>query len=192
MKAKRKHLIVKANLEQKESHEVQLPDGSTISLFIGRKYGENNREVNPSVCEVISVGEGVDEVGVGDTIIVHHNLIMNEASYIKKEGQTVYIGMPANELIYAKINEDGSLTPVFNNLIAERVKIPKKSEFEFEEKTESMKFKVLSTPKNYEDVVAGQYILAYKLSDYEMVYHYKNKETRAIRIAASDILGVFN
>lgn len=192
MKAKRKHLIVKANLEQKESHEVELPDGSKINLFIGRKYGENNREINPSVCEVISVGEGVDEVQVDDTIIVHHNLIMNEASYIKKEGNIVYIGMPANEMVYAKINEDGSLTPVFNNLIAERVKVPKKSEFEFEEKTESMKFKVLSTPKNYEDVVAGQYILAYKLSDYEMVYHYKNKETRAIRISASDILGIFN
>lgn len=192
MKAKRNHLIVKANLEQKESHEISLPDGSTISIYLGRKYGENNREINPTVCEIISVGDDVTEVSVSDTIIVHHNMIMNEASHISKEGQTVYMGIPAGELIYAKIDEDGSLIPVFNNVIAERVIVPKKSELEFEQKTEPMKFKVISIPKGFEDVKAGQYILAYKLSDYEMVYHYKNKERRAIRIAANDILGVFN
>lgn len=192
MKAKRKHLIVKANLEQKESHEISLPDGSTISIYLGRKYGENNREINPTVCEVLSVGDDVTEVSVGDTIIVHHNMIMNEAAHIKKDGQIVYMGVPATDLIYAKITEDGGLVPVFNNLIAERVVMPKKSELEFEQKTEPMKFKVISTPQGYDDVKAGQYILAYKLSDYEMVYHYKNKERRAIRISANDILGVFN
>ena len=169
-----------------------MPDGSKISIYIGRKYGENNREINPSVCEVVSVGENVTEVSVGDTIIVHHNLIMNEASYIERDGQTVYMGIPAGELIYAKIKEGGELVPVFNNLIAERVVKPKVSELEFEQKTEQMKFKVISVPDGYTDVEPGQYILAYKLSDYEMVYHYKNRESRAIRIAANDILGVFN
>jgi hypothetical protein len=192
MKARRNHLIVKANLEQKESHEISMPDGSKISIYIGRKYGENNREINPSVCEVVSVGENVTEVSVGDTIIVHHNLIMNEASYIERDGQTVHMGIPAGELIYAKIKEGGELVPVFNNLIAERVVKPKVSELEFEQKTEQMKFKVISVPDGYTDVEPGQYILAYKLSDYEMVYHYKNRENRAIRIAANDILGVFN
>lgn len=192
MKARRNQLIVKANLEQKESHEVDMLDGSKLNLYIGRKYGENNREVNPSVCEIVSVGENVTEVSEGDTIIVHHNLITNEASHIKKEGQTVYIGMPAGELIYAKIEKDETLVPVFNNIIAERVLVPKKSELEFEQKTEPMKFKVISVPSNYEDVKPGQHILAYKLSDYEMVYHYKNKERRAIRIASRDVLGIFN
>lgn len=191
MKARRNHIIVKANLEQKESHEIDMPDGSKVNIYIGRKYGENNREINPSVCEIISVGENVNQLSTGDTIVVHHNLITNEASYIKKEGQVVYIGMPAGELIYAKIIGD-ELVPLFNNVIAERVPIPKKSELEYQQKTEPMKFKVIKVPVGYEDVKPGQYILAYKLSDYEMVYHYKNKENRAIRIASKDILGIFN
>lgn len=192
MKAKRKSLIVKAYLEQKESHNVQLPDGSVINLYIGRKYGENNREVNPTLVEVISVGDEVDNIKVGDKLILHHNLIMNEASYIKKEGQTVWLGIPANEMVYAKIEDDGTLEPVFKSLIGERIVRPKVSKLEYEEKTEQMKFKILRVPKGYSDVKEGDTILAYKLSDYEMVYHHNNKECRAIRINQDDVLGVFN
>ena len=192
MKAKRKSLIVKAHLEQKESHNVQLPDGSVISLYIGRKYGENNREINPTLVEVISVGDEVDNISVGDKLILHHNLVMNEASYIKKDGQLVWMGIPANEMVYAKINEDGSLEPIFKSLIGERILKPKVSKLEYEEKTEQMKFRILRVPKGYSDVKEGDTILAYKLSDYEMVYHYNNKECRAIRINQDDVLGVFN
>lgn len=192
MKAKRKSLIVKAHLEQKESHNVQLPDGSVISLYIGRKYGENNREINPTLVEVISVGDEVENISVGDKLILHHNLVMNEASYIKKDGQLVWMGIPANEMVYAKINEDGSLEPIFKSLIGERILKPKVSKLEYEEKTEQMKFRILRVPKGYSDVKEGDTILAYKLSDYEMVYHYNNKECRAIRINQDDVLGVFN
>lgn len=192
MKAKRKSLIVKAHLEQKESHNVQLPDGSVISLYIGRKYGENNREINPTLVEVISVGDEVDNISVGDKLILHHNLVMNEASYIKKDGQLVWMGIPANEMVYAKINEDGSLEPIFKSLIGERILKPKVSKLEYEEKTEQMKFRILRVPKGYSDVKEGDTVLAYKLSDYEMVYHYNNKECRAIRINQDDVLGVFN
>jgi hypothetical protein len=192
MKAKKRSLIIKAHLEQKESHEVRLPDGSVINLYIGRKYGENNREINPTVADVVSVGEGVTGIELGDTIIVHHNLIMNEAAYIKKEGQFVWLGIPLTELIYAKIEEDGSLTPLEGTLIGERIKKPRVSEFEYEDKTEPMKFKILKVPAGYEDVKAGDTIIAYRLSDYEMVYHYNNKECRAIRISTNDVLGIYN
>lgn len=192
MKAKRKSLIVKAHLEQKESHEVRMPDGSVINLYIGRKYGENNREINPTVVEVISVGDEIEDVLVGDTLIVHHNLIINEANHIKRDGQIVWMGIGYNDLIYAKVFADGTLEPVYRCVLAERITKPKVSEFEFEAKTEPMKFKVLKTPMGYSDVKAGDIVLAYKLSDYEMVYHHNNKECRAIRINTEDILGVYN
>lgn len=192
MKAKRKCLIVKAHLEQKESHAIQMPDGTVNHIYIGRKYGENNREISPTVCEVISVGDDVDNISVGDNLILHHNMILNEATYIRKKGQEVWIGVPANNMIYAKLNADGSLVPLFDNLIGERIVKEKVSELEYEEKTEPMKFKILQTPEGYEDVKAGDTVLAYKLSDYEMVYHYNNRECRAIRISGADVLGVFN
>lgn len=192
MKAKRKCLIVKAHLEQKESHEVRMPDGSVINLYIGRKYGENNREINPTVVEVVSVGDEIEDILVGDTLIVHHNLIMNEANHIKRDGQMVWLGIPYNDLLYAKVYADGTLEPLYKCVLAERIVKPRKSEFEFEDKTEPMKFRVLKTPQGYDDVKSGDTILAYKLSDYEMVYHHNNKECRAIRISIDDILGIYN
>lgn len=192
MKAKRKSLIVKAHLEQKESHEVRMPDGSVINLYIGRKYGENNREINPTVVEVVSVGDEIDDISVGDTLVVHHNLIINEANHIKRDGQLVWMGIGYNDLIYAKVFADGTLEPVYRCVLAERILKPRISELEFEDKTEPMKFKILKTPKGYSDVKSGDTVLAYKLSDYEMVYHHNNKECRAIRINTEDILGVYN
>lgn len=191
MKAKRKSIIIKAHIEQKESHEIQMPDGSVLNIYLGRKYGENNREVYPNVCEVISVGQDVENISVGDTIILHHNLIQNDASHFAKQEGYVYLGIVADGLIYAKILDDGTLVPLFGNLIGERI-VKEKTRFDYENKTEKQKFKILSVPINYTDVSAGDTILAYNLSDYEMVYHYKNKECRAIRIASEDILAKFN
>lgn len=192
MKAKRKCLIVKAYLEQKESHEVQLPDGTVINLYLGRKYGENNREINPTVADVVSVGDEVPNIEVGDKLILHHNLISNEATYIRKEGQYVWIGLAYNDLVYAKITYDGTLIPLKGTLIGERILKPRVSELEYEDKTEPMKFKILTVPEGYDDVKTGDTILAYKLSDYEMVYHHNNKECRAIRISTDDVLGIYN
>lgn len=191
MKAKKNHILASANLEQKETHKVTLPDGSTIDLFIGRKYGENNREINPSVCDVLSVGEGVSELQVGDKVIIHHNMITNEALRVDKNGQDIVISIKADGMIYAKVNEDGTLVPLYNNLIGERVAAPKINRFDVTERTEPMKFKIVSTPNGYKDVKAGDTVLAFKYSDYEMVYHFNGRECRAIRISADDILGVF-
>lgn len=95
-------------------------------------------------------------------------------------------------MIYAKLNKDGSLVPLFDNLIGERIVKERVSELEYEDKTEQTKFKILRVPEDYEDVKAGDTVLAYKLSDYEMVYHYNNRECRAIRISGADVLGIFN
>lgn len=168
-----------------------MADGSTIDLYIGRKYGENNREISPTVCDIIAVGEGVKELEVGDKIIIHHNLILNEAMRVERDGQNIIISMKADNMIFAKINKDGTLVPLYNNILAERIAAPKLSQFDVTERTEDMKFKILAIPNGYNDVSAGDTVLAYKLSDYEMVYHYNGVERRAIKIDAHDILAVF-
>lgn len=169
-----------------------MPDGSSIELFIGRKYNENDREAAPNICNVIAVGEGIEDIQVGDNIIVHHNMVKNDASHIEKKDGYVIFSMPYSNLIYAKIDDDGNLTPVSGTIIAERIQAKKLSQFDYTEKTEPMKFKVVSVPDNYTDVQANQNVLCYKMSDYEIVYHHKGTEHRAIRILQDDILGVFN
>jgi len=191
MKARRNCLIIRAFNEQKESHEVTMADGSKVNLFLGRKYSENDRESNPNVCDIISVGDGIEDLFVGDKIIVHHNVVKNEATHLgRKDGYTT-LSVPYNHLIYAKIKEDGEIVPLKGTIIAERIARKKLSEFDITECTEPMKFKVVSVPDGYNDVLPSQNILCYKLSDYEVIYHYNNRECKAIRILQDDIIGVF-
>ncbi len=190
MKARKNNLIVKAFIEQKESHEIQMPDGTSINIFLGRKYNENSREANPTVCDVISIGEGISDISYGDKIIVHHNTITNEAVHIEKKDGYITLNVPYNNLIYAKIDTEGNLIPLKGSIIAERIPKDKLSAFDITEGSDPMKFKVVSVPEGYDDVKPNNKILCYKLSDYEMVYHYNNKEHRAVRILHEDILGV--
>lgn len=196
MKPKKKHIIVKAFLSQKESHIVKCADGTSIELYLGRKYGENSREINPVVCEVTHKAEDVEQVDVGDLLIVHHNTLVNEATVIKKDysEQSVIMPILADNMLYAKIDkETGELTPLYGNFIAERLDVVKKSIIIFDEgKKEELKFRILAAPSDCNDVAVGDNVICYKLSDYEMVYNFKGSEKRAIRIWKDDILAVYN
>lgn len=196
MKARRKMLVVKSYKEQKETHEVHLENGETLRLYIGRKYGENNREINPVVCEVLNVGKDVTNIEVGDMLILHHNCLDNEALLIERDREQMcdIVAIYWDATIYAKINkETGKLTPLNGNCIAKR--IPKKIEstmIQPFEMTEDYEFEIVSAPSDFQDVKAGDRVLCYKYSDYEMVYHFKNEEKRAIRLSKEDILGILS
>ena len=136
MKPQKKHIIVKAFLTQKESHIVNCADGTSIELYLGRKYGENSREINPVVCEVTHKADDVEQVDIGDLLIVHHNTLTNEASVIKKDysEQSVIMPILADNMLYAKINRvTGELTPLYGNFIAERIDVVKKSVIIYDE-----------------------------------------------------------
>jgi hypothetical protein len=193
MKARRKFLIVKSWDEQKESHQIKCDDGRVVNLYIGRRYSENSREQNPVVCEVLSKGADCDEIEVGDLLIVHHNVLTNEACIIERdtEQQFTIFSIYCDNTIYAKINPDGSLIPVNGNYIAERISKPPVSNFiiaPFEETVETQ-FIIKAVPKN-PDVKVGDKVICYKYSDYEMVYHFNNEEKRAVRIWKEDMLGI--
>ena len=196
MKARRKMLVVKSYKEQKETHEVHLENGETLRLYIGRKYGENNREINPVVCEVLNVGKDVTNIEVGDMLILHHNCLDNEALLIERDCEQMYdiVAVYWDATVYAKINKDtGELTPLNGNCIAKR--IPKKIEstmFQPFEMTEDYEFEIVSAPSDFPEVKKGDRVLCYKYSDYEMVYHFKNEEKRAIRLSKEDVLGILS
>ena len=196
MKVKRKQLVVKSYNEQKETHVIDGPNGEKIQLYIGRKYGENSREINPTVCEVLSVGDEISTVEVGDLIIVHHNVLTNEGQIIKTDysDQSTILAIHFDGTVYAKINkETGEPIPLNGNLIAKRIKKENKSTLHvpFEETMETT-FDIVSTPEDYDDVQPGDRVLCYKYSDYEIVYHFKNQQKKAIRIWKDDVLGVFD
>lgn len=183
---------MKSFLDQKESHSIDMPDGSVLNLYMGRKYNENNREANPTVCEVVDVGEGVDDISIGDSLVVHHNTLANEASqFYKKDGYT-YLSIPNNSLIYGKVIESGEMIPIKGYIIAKRIPRQKLSHLDITEETSHNQFEVVTIPEGYDEVLPGQTIICYKFSDYEVFYHYKNIEHRVIRISTEDILAIKN
>lgn len=189
MRALNKKIIVKAYLEQKESHEVHCEDGRVIQLYIGRKYAENNREANPTVAHVIATE--CNEVSIGDNLVLNHNLITNKAAWIEEKDGYVLLTINADSTVYAKIDENGTLQPVFGNLIAERIYHKEESKiWSGGDKKDDYRFKVLAVSNNEEDVKVGDTVLCYKFSDYEMVYHFKGQECRAIVIKKTDVLGI--
>jgi hypothetical protein len=197
MQARRKMLVVKSYKEQKETHEVTLENGETLRLYIGRKYGENNREMNPVVCEVLSVGKDVDNIEVGDMLILHHNCLDNEALIIERDLNELsdIVAVFWDKTIYAKIDKQtGELTPINGNVIAERITKKFKTNLEIPNfnYTEEYEFNVVKVSDDFTEVKDGDRILCYKHSDYEMVYHFKNVERRAIRISKEDIIAVIN
>ena len=206
MKALQGKIIVKAYLEQKESHEVKCDDGRVVQLYIGRKYAENNREANPTVCTVVNVGENVgsmengsvveeccSKVEEGWTLIVNHNLIQNKAAWIENRDGYVLLTISADSSVYARIHENGTLEPLFGNIIAKRRECKDEGKIvAFCGVTENYLFDVLAVSKDEEDISVGDTILCYKYSDYEMVYNYGGRECRAIRIKKADVLGKVN
>lgn len=193
MKPRRKHLIVKSYDEQKEIHQVKLNDGKVINIYIGRRYNENGREQSPVVCEVLSVGEDVKEISEGDLLITHHNLLSNEAITIERNlaEQYTILSVPNDNHLYAKILPSGELEPVNGNCIAKRIKKEVNTSLAVPfEMTEDLMFDLVSVSKEIDFVKAGDRVLCYKHSDYEMVFHFENKEQRAIRIWKEDILGI--
>jgi hypothetical protein len=196
MKAKRKQLIVKSYNEQKETHVIDGVDGEKIQIYIGRKYGENSREINPVVCEILSVGEDISSVEVGDLLIVHHNVLTNEGQIIKIDynTQSTILAIHFDGTVYAKIDkETGGLTPLNGNLIGKRIAKEYNSilHIPFEETLDTT-FDIISSPEDFQDVQPGDRVLCYKYSDYEMVYHFKNQEKKAIRIWKDDVIGIFD
>jgi hypothetical protein len=196
MKAKRKQLVVKSYNEQKETHVIDGPQGQKIQIYIGRRYGENSREINPVVCEILSVGDDISTVEVGDLLIVHHNVLTNEGQIIKVDygEQYTILAIHFDGTVYAKINkETGELIPLNGNIIGKRIvkEVVSTLHMPFEETLDTT-FDVISSPEDFQEVQPGDRIMCYKHSDYEMVYHFNNQEKKAIRIWKDDVLGIFD
>jgi|GEM_PF-3222836 len=211
MRAKHNKIIVSADMEQKETHQIRKADGTTISLYLGRRYNSNAREKNPCVCTVVdNNAPEYRHIRTGDILVVHHNLLVKESAYlidiidgiayfsipvIQKEidNTTRKVTEVPNRQLFAKL-VDGELEPICNNLICERVKMPARSTIIIDpvEKTYEDRVRVLKVAPDVYGISRGDIALMYKMGDYEIVYHWNNKECRAIKVWAEDIIGIVN
>lgn len=170
------NIIVKVLLDQNAEAKI-----GGIIMKTARRYSENFREKNPVIAEVI---EGCDGLESGSIIVCNYNLF-DEESPLQLIEDTFSI--PADEEIFATVNDDGELTPLFGNVFASRVTkntpLPLPEELKKPHVNQGV---VLSGGNGY---LKDQYIFWLPYADYEIVYYWKGEERRVIKVHKSEITG---
>lgn len=112
MKSVNDRVIVKVNMAQKNEMVI-----GGVKVRTALKYENNHREKSPVIAEVVSGNRWVRE---GQYLLCHHNHFYPPSPYFLQDD---LYSIPANHTIFAILNEDGSVRPVYWNVIAEKIPI---------------------------------------------------------------------
>lgn len=175
------HIIVRVDLSQKDERLI-----GGIKMLSGKRYSENFREKNPIVAEVVTPGVAAG-VRKGDFIVCNYNYFDWASPYsISKELYSI----PMDQEIFARVETQGNLIPLFGNLFVERIK--KESALALPpdyEKNYWDRGVIIHSCSNGAGFRKGDFIFFYPMSDYEIVYNWKGEERRVIKIHKSEIVG---
>lgn len=172
MTPSKNNIIVRVDLSQNEETE---------HLKTGKNYNENFRERN----SVIGfVEQGSKEIPTGAYIVCNYSHFDSESPLEITDG---IFSVPLNEEILAIVNEDGSLHPVFGNLLVQRITKETKIELPEELKKPHNNRGVLLT--GTDGIKSGQFVFWLPYSDYEICYIWKGEERRALKVHKSEIVG---
>jgi hypothetical protein len=175
--------MITSDLEQKQS--LEFSDGTKFFLVPRRhEYEQNGRETNPVIGKILMVGEGVENVLVGDLVALHHNIIFDNSLGLDIEGTNRVSVIKFDRWVMAKIDSDGELIPINQNTIAERIVKHKHDTYESKITYYDDRVRVISSDNGF---TKGDIIGMYKYSDYEVVYNWKGDSKRRIVIKEDDI-----
>lgn len=152
-----------------------------MDILLAKKYSDNRRESNPVMCTVVN---GSEKIQAGKRLLVHHNRFVENSPH--HLGDNLY-SLALNNAIFGWVDELGSVHPLFENILVERI-YDKQSPFLPEHLWETSKTKFKVTKSNY-GFKEGQIVFCYPYSDYEIVYNYGGKELRVVKVKKEDIVG---
>lgn len=176
MQSANNKIIVEVDFQQKES--ISIGDDK---MLLAKEYSHNRRESMPVLCLVI---DGNGKCPRGTFLLVHHNRFSENSPH--SLGDNLY-SLAYNESIFARLDEQGNAIGLCGNIIVDYIyheySVPVPAHLRQPHK---FKYKVLSNGFGYKK---GQIIFAYEFSDYCIVYVWKGKEYRVIKIKSTDIVG---
>lgn len=199
MKAIRGKIIVKSYTNQKEALMIKGANGKMVELWMGRKYDENNRRKNPVLCEVVDNNSKYDYIKKGDLLLVHHNYLSDPMTnpfcleYDQETGVGIFSFIASNN-IYCILRKDGVVTPVCENILAERLPnaitssliiIPDTVKTEHEDRV-----RVLAVSPEVEGIKPGNVVAILNKADYEICYSWEKKDYSVIKVFQEDVIGV--
>lgn len=194
-------IIVEVDLEEKNEY---IMEGTGTKLFIDKSFGWNEREKNATNAKVLHGGKtGLKE---GDQIVCWHNSFkdvflldtreIDEQSMFGSGNKKIYTYAIRIEWVYFVLDEEGNQTPMDGYVIVDRIyKMPETTSslifLETSEEKEKNRAVIRKVPKSWELPFGwDDVIIIETMADYEVVYSFKGKEQRCIRVKDMDIIAI--
>lgn len=172
-------IIVSVVMEQKESITL-----SGIEFKIMSKFNGNHREKNPVIATVI---EGYSKVPRGTLLVCHHNCFEGEANPFQISDNLFSI--PFNKsIVFFSIGEQGELTGLLGNVLAERVNPVSLLEIPITDRKSY--FDRVTILKDGDGFEKGQEVLTLPYADYQIIYNFNGEEKRIIKVHQDEIVAI--
>ncbi len=178
MKPTNNRVLVRVDQEQKSVMKI---GETTFSMAL--KYEVNYREKSPVIAQVIQANDRLKE---GDLLLCHHNHFYQPSPYYL---QSDLFSIPANHTIFATIGLSGELTPVYGNVLADKVEIPSLLPLP-PEMRQHFKDRGLIVDGGNTEFQPGDLVFTRPSAMYEIVYIFGEVEHRICKINSEMICAV--
>ena len=188
-------LIVAVDLQQRSNYMVRY---GTLELWMDSSFGEDGKHTNPTLAEVIGVGEGVDKELQGKTVLCHFNTFASSVvdgylygSHEEKDEQARSLFTIYPNQVKAFLDENGLPVPVAGNILVTRIPEEVKSVLivpETAERHNMIWFRVEKVCDGVE-YEAGDMVLCYKMSDLQMKYTINKTPVECFVVKTDDVHG---
>lgn len=186
-----KRIIVAVSSKEKNTHEIQMEDGSKLELYIDNTYSWDSRITNHTQGVLLT---DYKNLKAGTNVLLHHNSINDENKLDIKPDIRTSIHAVDEVFIYFGINGE-ELICIDGFMLAERIyeedEVSPGGIILTEKKQKESMLKILAKPDSITDFEVGDTAVVYKKSDYEMTHNIGGKIKKIIRLKYSDCLGKY-
>ena len=171
-------ILVRSDLSQKQTYDL-----AGIQVSAALLFEKNYREKSPVIAQA-EHDRGM--VLKGDILICHHNTFYSPSPYHTFDDQ---FSIPCNgNIIFAKLNpHDGSLLPIYGNMLCDRVDIERQFVIP-DSKTQYLNVLKVTDP-GYTVYKKDQIILTRPYAFYEIVYNWGGDLRRVHKCHDSQVCG---
>lgn len=178
MKPVNNKIIVRVDLEQKNSFLI-----NGIKVSTANKFATNYREKSPTIAEVVEGNEWVNE---GDVLLCHHNLFYLPSPYHLYEN---LFSVPASNVLFAVIQSDGNLKPIYGNVLCDRVDIESEIPLPPELRKKYSNRSIVKDGGNT-GYKKGQLVFHRPFANYDINYMFNGIETITTKVHSDQICGI--
>lgn len=170
MMATNNRLLVRVDMGQKDTMLI-----GDVKCVTANAYQTNYREKSPVIAQVVDAN---DRLNKGDFLLCHHNHFHQPSPYYLQDD---LYSIPANHTIFAILNPDGALSPVYGNVLADKVEVetllPMPAEYR-----EHYKDRGLILDGGWTEFKPGDLVFTRPSAIYEIVYIFGDIEKRVCKI----------